>query len=140
MSTYRAFEVTGQHQFELVDRVLVPPREGHVRFQAHSCGVCHSDVLGAEGMREDPSQPIVPGHEVVGVIDAVGDGVTGWQVGSRVGLGFLGGHCGQCRWCRRGDFVNCENRQDGFVTVAPRSPKPRPYSSPLRATKTNAAG
>jgi D-arabinose 1-dehydrogenase-like Zn-dependent alcohol dehydrogenase len=110
MSTYRAFEVTGEHQFELVDRELVPPKAGHVRFRAHSCGVCHSDVLGAEGMREDPSQPIVPGHEVVGVIDAVGDGVTEWQVGDRVGLGFLGGHCGQCRWCRKGDFVNCEDQ------------------------------
>jgi D-arabinose 1-dehydrogenase-like Zn-dependent alcohol dehydrogenase len=125
LSTYRAYQVTGQRQFELVDRELVAPSAGHVRFRVQSCGVCHSDVVGVEGMRADPSQPIVPGHEVVGVVDAVGDGVTTWQVGDRVGLGFLGGHCGVCQWCRRGDFVNCENQpqpgstQDGgYAEVA----------------------
>jgi propanol-preferring alcohol dehydrogenase len=122
LSTYRAYQVAGQRQFELVDRELVAPSAGHVRFRVQSCGVCHSDVLGVEGMRADPSQPVVPGHEVVGVIDAVGQGVTTWQVGDRVGLGFLGGHCGVCDWCRRGDFVNCENQpqpgttQDGGYT------------------------
>ena len=110
MSTYRAFQVTGQRQFELVQRELVGPRPGHVRFRVHSCGVCHSDVLAVEGLRPDPRRPVVPGHEVVGVIDALGEGVTGWSVGDRVGLGFLGGHCGVCVWCRRGDFVNCENQ------------------------------
>jgi alcohol dehydrogenase, propanol-preferring len=116
MSTYRAYQVTGQREFELVDRELVRPGAGHVRFRSHSCGVCHSDVLGVEGMRADPSAPIVPGHEVIGVIDAVGDGVTAWQVGDRVGLGFLGGHCGECQWCRRGDFVNCENQPQPGTT------------------------
>ena len=110
MSTYRAFQVTGQRQFELVQRELLWPRPGHVRFRVHSCGVCHSDVLAVEGLRPDPRRPVVPGHEVVGVIDALGEGVTGWSVGDRVGLGFLGGHCGVCVWCRRGDFVNCENQ------------------------------
>src|ERR1700722_11188661 len=90
MSTYRAYQVTGQREFELVDRELVPPGAGHVRFRSHSCGVCHSDVLGVEGMRADPSAPIVPGHEVIGVIDAVGDGVTAWQVGDRVAWAFWG--------------------------------------------------
>ena len=116
MSTYRAFQVTGQRQFELVERELVAPGADHVRFRVHSCGVCHSDVLGVEGLRADPSQPVVPGHEVVGVIDAVGQGVTTWQVGQRVGLGFLGGHCGLCPWCRRGDFVNCENQPQPGTT------------------------
>jgi propanol-preferring alcohol dehydrogenase len=116
LSTYRAFQVTGQRQFELVDRGLVAPSAGHVRLRVHSCGVCHSDVLGVEGQRADPSQPIVPGHEMVGVIDAVGVGVTTWQVGERVGLGFLGGHCGECDWCRRGDFVNCENQPQPGTT------------------------
>jgi propanol-preferring alcohol dehydrogenase len=116
MSTYRAYQVTGQHRFELVDREAVPPSAGHVRFRAHTCGVCHSDMLGVEGMRDNPGRPIVPGHEVVGVIDAVGDGVTAWQVGDRVGLGFLGGHCGECEWCRRGDFVNCENQPQPGTT------------------------
>jgi D-arabinose 1-dehydrogenase-like Zn-dependent alcohol dehydrogenase len=117
MSTYRAYQVTGQRQFELVDRELVAPSAGHVRFRVHSCGVCHSDTLGVEGQRADPSQPVVPGHEVVGVIDAVGGGVTAWHVGDRVGLGFLGGHCGECDWCRRGDFVNCENQPQPGTTA-----------------------
>jgi alcohol dehydrogenase, propanol-preferring len=116
MSTYRAYQVTGQREFELVEREVVRPKPGHVRFRTQSCGVCHSDTLGVEGMRDDPSQPIVPGHEVVGVIDAVGEDVTAWQVGDRVGLGFLGGHCGECQWCRRGDFVNCANQPQPGTT------------------------
>lgn len=110
MSTYRAYQVTGQRQFELVERELLEPSAGFVRFRVESCGVCHSDFIAVEGGRPDPSQPVVPGHEVVGVIDAVGEGVIGWRPGERVGVGFLGGHCGQCDWCRRGDFVNCENQ------------------------------
>src|SRR5271156_3326509 len=110
MSTYRAFQVTGQRQFELAERELLDPQPGHVRFRVQSCGVCHSDVLAVEGLRPDPRQPVVPGHEVVGVIDALGDEVTGWSVGDRVGVGFLGGHCGVCVWCRHGDFVNCEDQ------------------------------
>ena len=90
MATYRAFQVTGQRQFELVDRELVAPDPDHVRVKVHNCGVCHTDALAVEGMRADPSQPLVPGHEIVGVVDAVGDGVSSWQVGDRVGLGFLG--------------------------------------------------
>ncbi|HUO40079.1 MAG TPA: alcohol dehydrogenase [Mycobacterium sp.] len=110
MSTYRAYQVTGQRQFELVEHELVQPQPGHVRFRVHTCGVCHSDVLAVEGLRPDPGKPVVPGHEIVGVIDAVGDDVRRWRVGDRVGLGFLGGPCGVCDWCRRGDFVNCENQ------------------------------
>jgi alcohol dehydrogenase, propanol-preferring len=117
MSTYRAYQVTGQRQFALVERELLEPQAGHVRFRVDSCGVCHSDVLAVEGMRPDPSQPVVPGHEVVGVIDAVGEGVTGWTVGDRVGVGYLGGHCGVCAWCRHGDFVNCENQPQTGTTV-----------------------
>jgi alcohol dehydrogenase, propanol-preferring len=62
------------------------------------------------GTGPDLSAPVVPGHEIVGTVDAVGGGVTGWEVGDRVGVGFLGGHCGECIWCRRGDFVNCQNQ------------------------------
>jgi propanol-preferring alcohol dehydrogenase len=110
MSTYRAFQATGFRNFELVDREVVAPPVGHVRIKVESCGVCHSDVAGVEGKRKDPSQPVVPGHELVGVIDAVGDGVNVWRVGERVGVGFLGGQCNECEFCRRGDFVNCANQ------------------------------
>ncbi|MUL76022.1 alcohol dehydrogenase catalytic domain-containing protein [Mycolicibacterium sp. CBMA 226] len=117
MTTYRAYQVSGQGKFELVERPLVEPQAGHVRFRVQSCGVCHSDVLAVEGQRPNPENPVVPGHEAVGVIDAVGPGVTGWQVGDRVGVGFLGGPCGACNHCRRGDFVNCED-QPWFGTTA----------------------
>jgi D-arabinose 1-dehydrogenase-like Zn-dependent alcohol dehydrogenase len=110
MPTYCAFQVTGQRQFELVEREVVDPEPGHVRVRVLACGVCHSDFLGVEGVRPDPTQPMVPGHEIIGVVDAVGPGVNTWNVGERVGLGFLGGHCGECAQCQRGDFVNCLNQ------------------------------
>jgi propanol-preferring alcohol dehydrogenase len=116
MPTYRAFQVTGQRQFELVEREVVDPEPGHVRVRVLACGVCHSDFISGEGARPDPSQPIVPGHEIVGVVDAVGPGVTAWSVGDRVGLGFLGGHCGECAQCQRGDFVNCLNQPQTGTT------------------------
>ena len=89
MSTYRAYQVTGRRQFELVERDVVDPEPGQVRLRVLSCGVCHSDVISVEGMRPHPSVPVVPGHEIVGVVDEVGPGVTAWQPGDRVGLGFL---------------------------------------------------
>ena len=116
MSTYRAYQVTGQHQFELVERELLEPAPGQVRIRVDSCGVCHTDSFTAEGFRPDATQPLVPGHEVVGVIEAIGAAVNGWQVGERVGVGFLGGHCGECEWCRRGDFVNCQNQPQTGLT------------------------
>ena len=116
MPTYRAFQVTGQRQFELVERDVVEPGPGHVRLRVLACGVCHSDFLAGEGIRPDPSQPVVPGHEIIGVIDAVGSGVTTFSVGERVGLGFLGGHCGECSQCRRGDYVNCLNQPQPGTT------------------------
>ncbi|MCD0484159.1 alcohol dehydrogenase catalytic domain-containing protein [Streptacidiphilus sp. ASG 303] len=117
MSTYRAFEATGVHTLRLVERELVDPAPGHVRLRVQACGVCHTDVLAVEGLRPDPSQPVVPGHEIVGVVDAVGAGVTAWQPGDRVGVGFLNGHCGECEPCRRGDFVNClAQAQTGTTT------------------------
>ncbi len=117
MSTYRAFEVTGSRKFELVTRELRQPPVGQVRIRVESCGVCHTDFLAVEGVRADPERPVVPGHEIVGVIDAVGEGVTGWRVGDRVGVGFLGGQCGECDPCRRGDFVNCANQHQVGTTV-----------------------
>jgi propanol-preferring alcohol dehydrogenase len=117
MSTYRAFEVTGTRQFSLVTRKLGEPPPGQVRLRVESCGVCHSDVLAVEGLRADPSLPVVPGHEVVGVVDAVGAGVTAWQAGDRVGVGYLGGQDNECEFCRRGDFVNCTNQPWTGTTV-----------------------
>ncbi|OCB53921.1 alcohol dehydrogenase [Mycobacterium vulneris] len=110
MSTYRAYQVTGRREFALVEREVTAPGYGQVRVRVHSCGVCHSDVLAVEGQRPEPEQPVVPGHEIVGVVDAVGDGVTTWRPGDRVGLGFLGGQCHECEFCRRGDFVNCTDQ------------------------------
>lgn len=117
MSTYRAFEATGSHEFALVHRELHEPAPGQVRLQVLTCGVCHSDSLGAEGFRADPSQPIVPGHEIVGVIDAVGDGVSAWRVGERVGVSFLGGQCNECDHCRRGDFIHCTDQPQTGTSV-----------------------
>jgi alcohol dehydrogenase, propanol-preferring len=117
LSTYRAFEVTDSRRFRLVDREIREPEPGQVRVRVEACGVCHSDAMAVEGWRADPSTPIVPGHEIIGLIDAVGDGVRGWQVGERVGVGFLGGQCGQCERCRRGDFVNCTDQPQTGTTV-----------------------
>jgi propanol-preferring alcohol dehydrogenase len=107
MSTYQAFQTVGGGRFELVERELVEPLPGQVRLRVQYCGVCHTDAFSVEPPR---AAPVVPGHEIAGVIDALGAGVDGWQVGQRVGVGYLGGHCNRCVWCRRGDFVLCENQ------------------------------
>jgi len=117
MTTYRAYQVIGSRQFELVDREKPAPGPGQVGIKVLSCGVCHTDFLAAEGLQRDPSTPIVPGHEIVGVIDAVGEGVTAWQAGERVGVGYLADHCGECDFCRRGDFVNCVNQHQTGTTA-----------------------
>ncbi|MFJ9544460.1 alcohol dehydrogenase catalytic domain-containing protein [Streptomyces sp. NPDC101225] len=117
MSQYRAVQVTGSRVFSTVQRALEAPRPGFVRLRVEACGVCHSDALAVEGLRADPSAPVVPGHEIVGVIDEVGEGVSAWRVGERVGVGFLAGHCGECEPCRRGIFVHCENQQQMGTTV-----------------------
>jgi propanol-preferring alcohol dehydrogenase len=115
--SYRVFEVTGVRKFELVTRQLPDPAARQVRIRVEACGVCHTDAVAAEGLRADPSLPIVPGHEIVGVIDAVGDQVRGWRIGERVGVGFLGGQCGECDPCRRGDFVNCADQPQLGITA-----------------------
>ncbi|GLX07527.1 alcohol dehydrogenase catalytic domain-containing protein [Microbispora sp. NBRC 16548] len=110
-STYRAVTVTGRRQFDLVERERHEPSPGHVRIRVEACGICHTDVLAVEGLRPDPSTPIVPGHEIIGVIEALGEGVgPAWQIGERVGVGFLGGQDNACEPCRRGDFVNCSDQ------------------------------
>jgi D-arabinose 1-dehydrogenase-like Zn-dependent alcohol dehydrogenase len=97
--------------FEVVERELPQPGPRQVRIRVLACGVCHSDVITKEGAMPGIHYPRVAGHEVAGVIDEVGAGVEGWQKGERVGVGWHGGHDGTCLSCRRGDFVNCANKQ-----------------------------
>ena len=96
--------------FQIVEREVPEPGAGHVRIRVRACGVCHSDVLTKEGAWPGIQYPRVPGHEVAGVIDEPGAGVSQWRRGQRVGVGWHGGHDGTCRECRRGDFRNCRNR------------------------------
>ena len=97
-------------KFEVVQREVPDPGAGQVRIRVEACGICHSDAFVAEGAFPI-DYPRVPGHEVTGTIDALGDGVDGWQAGQRVGVGWHGGHCFECESCRRGDFVTCANAQ-----------------------------
>lgn len=95
--------------FELVQRDIPEPGPGWVRIKVEACGVCHSDMFVKEGAFPGIAYPRVPGHEVVGRIDKLGDGVGEWQVGQRVGVGWHGGHCFVCDECRRGSFITCRN-------------------------------
>src|SRR2546429_1432134 len=95
--------------FEISEREIPQPGTGEVRIRVQACGVCHSDVLTKEGGWPGIVYPRVPGHEVAGVIDEVGAGVTLWRKGQRVGVGWHGGQDGTCLACRRGDFANCTN-------------------------------
>jgi D-arabinose 1-dehydrogenase-like Zn-dependent alcohol dehydrogenase len=95
--------------FEIVERDIPKPGVGHVRVKVQACGVCHSDVLTKEGAWPGIQYPRVPGHEVAGIVDELGEGVSEWKMGQRVGVGWHGGHDGTCLSCRRGDFRNCQN-------------------------------
>jgi D-arabinose 1-dehydrogenase-like Zn-dependent alcohol dehydrogenase len=109
MATMRAVQVSEPNgPFELVEREIPEPGAGWVRIKVEACGICHSDSLTKEGLWPGIEFPRVPGHEVAGVIDAIGTGVFGWTVGQRVGVGWHAGHCGYCRNCRRGNFFACE--------------------------------
>ncbi|MGD0361092.1 MAG: alcohol dehydrogenase catalytic domain-containing protein [Bryobacteraceae bacterium] len=94
--------------FEIVEREIPEPAAGSVRIKVQACGVCHSDSLTKGGFLPGMQFPRVPGHEVVGVVDAVGAGVAGWTPGQRAGLGWNGGYCGHCDNCRRGNFFACQ--------------------------------
>jgi D-arabinose 1-dehydrogenase-like Zn-dependent alcohol dehydrogenase len=95
--------------FELVEREIPKPGAGHVLIKVQACGVCHSDMFTKEGAWPGIQYPRVPGHEVAGVVEELGEGVSGWNNGQRVGVGWHGGHDGTCLQCRRGDFGNCQN-------------------------------
>jgi D-arabinose 1-dehydrogenase-like Zn-dependent alcohol dehydrogenase len=95
--------------FELVERDVPDPGPGQVRIKVEACGVCHSDALTRSGAFPGMALPRIPGHEIAGRVDAVGQGVTEWKAGDRVGVGWHGGHCFVCDPCRRGLFLNCVN-------------------------------
>jgi D-arabinose 1-dehydrogenase-like Zn-dependent alcohol dehydrogenase len=97
--------------FQIVEREISSPGAGEVRIKVQACGICHSDSFTVEGSWPGIQYPRVPGHEVAGIIDAVGAGVSAWKKGQRVGVGWHGGHDNTCRECRRGDFRNCQNLQ-----------------------------
>jgi alcohol dehydrogenase len=109
MPTYRAVQVPAAGaDFELVERELVEPGRGEVRVTVQACGVCHSDTITKLGFMPI-DYPRVPGHEIAGVVDAVGDGVEDVKPGDRVGVGWFGGSCFRCDSCRRGDFIECDH-------------------------------
>src|SRR5246127_3733512 len=97
--------------FELVERAIPEPGPAQVRVKVDACGICHSDVLVKEGLWPGLEYPRVPGHEIAGVVDLAGEGVTQWKKGQRVGVGWHGGHDFVCDECRRGDFAMCANRK-----------------------------
>jgi len=112
MSSMKAVQVdSAGGPLTVVERDIPQPGDGHVRIKVQACGICHSDSLTKEGQWPGLQFPRVPGHEIAGVIDALGAGIEGWTVGQRVGVGWHGGHCGRCARCRQGDFVLCEKAQ-----------------------------
>ena len=112
MAKMKAIQVSkAGGDFELVEREIPEPGPAQVRIKVEACGVCHSDSLVKEGFWPGIKYPRVPGHEVAGVIDAIGVGVSTWKEGQRVGVGWHGGHCFKCDACRRGDFGLCQNEK-----------------------------
>jgi alcohol dehydrogenase len=110
--------------FRMEEREAPEPGLHEVRIRVQACGVCHSDSVTVEGLFPRQQYPRIPGHEVIGVIDAIGRDVAGWTIGARVGVGWFPGACGYCRHCRRGDAFACENirgatgasRDGGYAT------------------------
>ena len=110
VATMKVAQITKPGEgFQIVEREISKPGAGQVRIKVQACGVCHSDVLTVEGAWPGIEYPRIPGHEVAGIIDEVGTGVTTWKKGQRVGVGWHGGHDNTCSECRRGDFGNCKN-------------------------------
>ncbi len=115
--TYRAVEVYEPGMLRVVERRVSEPGAGQVRIRVEACGICHTDAATVTGTYPGLNLPRVPGHEMVGRIEALGAGVTRWKIGQRVGIGFFGGEDGVCEPCRRGDIVNCQNPVVSGVTV-----------------------
>jgi D-arabinose 1-dehydrogenase-like Zn-dependent alcohol dehydrogenase len=103
--------------FELVEREIPEPGPDEALVAVHACGVCHSDAMAKDGAIPGAPYPLIPGHEIAGEISALGDRVKAWTVGRRVGVGWFGGNCGHCEWCRRGSLIDCENTVIPGVTA-----------------------
>lgn len=102
--------------FEIQEREIPQPGAGEIRIKVQACGICHSDALTKQGGFPGLTYPRVPGHEVAGLVDEVGSGVTEWKKGDRVGVGWHGGHCFVCESCRRGDFITCQREAITGIT------------------------
>jgi D-arabinose 1-dehydrogenase-like Zn-dependent alcohol dehydrogenase len=103
----------------MVDREIPEPGAAQVRVKVQACGICHGDSVTKLGIFPGIKYPRVPGHEIAGVIDEVGNDVTEWKIGQRVGVGWVAGSCGYCESCRRGDFVNVASRKYSTVQAFP---------------------
>jgi D-arabinose 1-dehydrogenase-like Zn-dependent alcohol dehydrogenase len=118
MTKMRAMQVPeAGADFELVERDVPEPGRGEALVKVEACGVCHSDSYAKEGAYPGVTFPVVPGHEIAGTLEALGDGVEGWETGQRVGVGWFGGSCGHCEPCRRGIMIACENTVIPGVTA-----------------------
>ncbi|MGC8624629.1 MAG: alcohol dehydrogenase [Phycisphaerae bacterium] len=112
MATMRAVQVSrAKGDFELVHRPIPEPGMRDIRIKVEACGVCHSDMFIKEGLFPGITYPRIPGHEIIGTVDAVGVAVKTFKPGQRVGVGWHGGHCFVCDSCRRGDFIHCGQEQ-----------------------------
>ena len=116
-NTYKAVEVSAPGVLRVVERPVTEPGAGQVRIRVEACGICHTDAATIAGVYPGLTLPRVPGHEVVGRIEALGSGVSRWKIGQRVGVGLIAGEDGVCEPCRRGDMVNCQNPVVSGVTV-----------------------
>src|ERR1700731_3322850 len=115
--TYQAVEVSSPGVLRVVERPVPEPGAGQVRIRVEACGICHTDAATITGIYPGLTLPRVPGHEVVGRIEALGSGVSKWKIGQRVGVGLIAGEDGVCEPCRRGDIVNCQNPVVSGVTA-----------------------
>jgi propanol-preferring alcohol dehydrogenase len=116
-STYKAVEVSAPGVLQVVERHVTEPGPRQVRIRVEACGICHTDAATVDGVYPGLTLPRVPGHEVVGRIEALGSEVSKWKTGQRVGVGLIAGEDGTCEPCRRGDSVNCQNPVVSGVTV-----------------------
>src|SRR6202165_5699302 len=116
-TTYRAVEVAAPGTLRVVERQVSEPGPGQVRIRVEACGICHTDAATVTGTYPGLSLPRVPGHEVIGRVEALGSGVSKWKIGQRVGVGLIAGEDGVCESCRRGDPVNCQNPVTSGVTI-----------------------